>query len=80
MSIRVKGHMGCGLDDFDKKDERRSVKYKFRIHYSQKVWLFFKSSKFQNDLIQPIREYIGIVHEDYVETLRMIFQKQPPRS
>ena len=71
MRAHVKGYTGCGLDDFDKKGERRSVKYKFRNRYSQKAWLFYKSSKFQKDLIQPIRNYIGIVHEDYMKTLRM---------
>ena len=65
------GYTGCGLDDFDKKGERRSVKYKFRNRYSQKAWLFYKSSKFQKDLIQPIRNFIGIVHEDYMKTLRI---------
>ena len=71
MRAHVKGYTGCDLDDFDKKGERRSFKYKFRNRYSKKAWLFYKSSKFQKDLIQPIRNYIGIVHEDYMKTLRI---------
>jgi hypothetical protein len=71
MKAHVKGYTGCGLDDFDKKGEKRLVKYKFCNRYSQKAWLFYKSSKFQNDLIQPIRNYIGIVHKDYIKTLKM---------
>ena len=71
MRAHVKGYTGCGLDDFDKKGERRSVKYKFCNRYSQKAWLFYKSSKFQKNLIQPIRNFIGIVHEDYMKTLRI---------
>ncbi len=71
MRAHVKGYTGCVLDDFDKKGERRSVKYKYHNCYSQKAWLFYKSSKFQKDLIQPIRNYIGIFHKDLVKTLRM---------
>ena len=66
------GYTGCGLDDFDKNGERRSVNFKFCKHNSKKAWFFFRSSKFHTDLLQPIRNYIDIVHEDYVKMLRMI--------
>ena len=75
MRAHVKGYTGCGLDDFDKKGKRRSFKYKFSNRYSQKAWSFFKSSKFQKDLIQLKRNYIGIVHKDYMKTLRMMDRK-----
>jgi hypothetical protein len=69
------GYTGCGLDDFDKNGERRSVNFKFHKRYSEKAWFFFRSSKFHTDLLQPIRNYIGIIHEDYMKMLRMMSWK-----
>jgi hypothetical protein len=68
LRAHVKGYTDCGLDDFDKKGEWRLFKYKFHNRYSQQAWSFFKTSKFQKDLIEPIRSYIGIVHEEHKNT------------
>ncbi len=56
------GSTGCGLDDFDKKGERRPAKLKFLKHFHDKARDFFKKLKFAKNLVQPIRDYIGIVH------------------
>ena len=65
------GYTGCSLDDFDKKGERRSSKFKIRSRYSEKALKFFKQSKFQTGLLQPIRDYIKIVHDEYMGKLRV---------
>ena len=61
----MNGYTGYGLDDFDKKGE---WKEKFRFQ----AGAFFKSVKFQKDLIQPIRDCINLVHEDYMKTLQLM--------
>jgi len=66
------GYTGCGLDDFNKNGERRSPNFKFRNRYSEKAMKLFKVAKFQKDLIQPIREYITMVHEDYMKQCRFV--------
>ncbi len=65
------GYTGCGLDDFDKNGERRSPRFKFRRRYSENALKFFRQSKFQNYILQPIREYIKIVHNEYMDKLRV---------
>ena len=71
----VERDMGCGLDGFEKKGEWRSINYQFCQGYSAKAWTFFINLKFKRDLIQPIKNYIGIVHEDYMKTLRLMYWK-----
>ena len=65
------GYTGCSLDDFDKKGERRLSKFKIQSRYSEKALKFFKQSKFQKGLLQPIRDYIKIVHDEYMGKLRV---------
>ena len=65
------GYTGCSLDDFDKKGERRPSKFTIQSRYSQKALKFFKQSKFQTGLLQPIRDYIKIVHDEYMGKLRV---------
>ena len=65
------GYTGCGLDDFDKNGERRPPRFKFRSRYSENAWKFFKQLKFQKSLLQPIGEYIKIVHDEYMDKLRV---------
>ncbi len=43
-------------------------KFSFKIVSVQNK-LFFKSVKFGKDLIQPIRDYINSIHEDYMKAL-----------
>jgi hypothetical protein len=65
------GYTGRSLDDFDKKGERRSSKFKIQSCYSEKALKFFKQSKFQMGLLQPIRDYIKIIHDEYMGKLRV---------
>ena len=65
------GYTGCGLDDFDKNGERRPPRFKFRSRYSENAWKFFRQSQFQKFILQPIREYIKIVHNEYMDKLRV---------
>ncbi len=46
---------------------RDNQKFKFQNQFSVKARAFFKSVKFQKDLIQPIRDYINLFHEDYMK-------------
>ena len=39
------GYTGCGLDDFDKKGERRPAKFKFLERFHDKARDFFKKFK-----------------------------------
>ena len=65
------GYTGCSLDDFDKKGKQRSSKFKIQSRYSKKALKFFKQSKFQMGLLQPIWDYIKIVHDKYMGKLRI---------
>ena len=65
------GYTGCGLDDFDKNGERRPPRFKFRSRYSENASKFFRQSKFQKFILQPIREYVKIVHNEYMDKLRV---------
>ena len=42
MKSCLKGYTGCGLDDFDKKGERRQAKLKFLKRFHDKARDFFK--------------------------------------
>ena len=70
MKSSSNGYIGFSLDDFDKKGERRLANLKFLKCFYDKARDFFKKSKFVKNLVQPIRVYIGIVHEGYMKTLR----------
>ena len=59
------------INYFDKKGERRLSKFKIQSRYSEKASKFFKQSKFQKGLLQPIRDYIKIVHDEYMGKLRV---------
>ena len=65
------GSTGCGLDDFVKGSDRRREKFKFSKRYSTKAQLLFKNFKFQKALLNPITEYMRLVHHDYVEKIRL---------
>ena len=65
------GYTGCGLDDFDKKGE-----WKEKLRFQ--AGAFFKSVKFQKDLIQPIRDCINLVHEDYMKMLHLMDWSESP--
>jgi hypothetical protein len=65
------GYTGCGLNDFVKNSERRPSRFKFGSHYSERALTFFRKLKFQKGLSQPIREYIKIIHDKYMDKLRV---------
>ena len=65
------GSTGCGLDDFVKGSDRRREKLRFSKRYSAKAQLLFKNFKFQKALLNPITEYMRLVHQDYVEKIRL---------
>ena len=71
MKSWLNGYTGCGLDDFDKKGAWRQEKFKFQNCFSLKR-AFFKSVKFLKDLIQPIRDFMNLVHKDYMKMIRLI--------
>ena len=72
MKCSLNGYMGCGLDDFEKNHEQRQDNLKFYKHFDEKAWAFFKRFKFQKYLVQPIRDYIDMINEDYMKTLRLM--------
>ena len=69
--MHYKGSTGCGLDDFVKGSDRRPAKFRFAERYSAKAQLLFKNFKFQKALLNPITEYMRLVHQDYVERIRL---------
>ena len=64
MKAHVLGYTGCSLDDFNKHGERRLLKFKFCNHFSEKAMTFFKCYKYQKDLLQHIRNYMNLIHEE----------------
>ena len=66
------GYTGCGLSGFYKKGEQRQENFKFQNNFSVKARAFFKNVKIQKDLIQPIRDYTNLVHEDYMKMLQLM--------
>ena len=72
MKDHVLGYTGCGLDDFDKRGERRPTKFKFLERFTEKARAFFKRCKYQKNLLQHIRDYINIVHEDYMKIVKLM--------
>ena len=72
MKAHVLGYTRCSLDDFNKHGERRLIRFKFCDRFSQKARAFFKRCKYQKNLLQHIRDYINIVHEDYMKIVKLM--------
>ncbi len=72
MPGHVLGYTGCSLDDFDNHGERRSIEFRFRNRFSEKAMTFFKRNKYHKNLLQHIRSYTNLVHEEYMKTVKLM--------